>query len=335
LLAGDVMVSVVGGTLRIEGDGEANKIMIASGAEAGSFVVTGLDGTNLEGASDPITLTGVRNIRVNLGEGNDLAAVVDASVRGNLSIQTGVGDDRVLVGTGEGAAELVGVLPDDLSVSVRGLLNVNTNGGLDHVVVDDTTASLLSVDSGEDNDVVSLGSTAPLGDSTARVSVGHGVHINLGQADDELNIDQLTARGAIIARGGAGDNTINASLTKAAAMAVFGDGGVDSVTLIDMHVRHLGIHTGAGSDIVDTRDSVFTSLGISLGDGNDTLTTANLEANIALLSGGTGEDTLEEASPSLFTHKRIQGFEIPPDVDVNELPNRRRQLARLLLGRLR
>jgi len=333
LLAGDVLVNVVGGNLMIEGDADANKIMITSGAEAGAFVVTGLDGTSLDGAADPITVTGVRNIRIDLGEGDDLAAVVGANVRGNLSIQTGVGDDRVLVGTGEGAIELAGLLPADASVSIRGALKVNTGSGLDHVAIDDATASLLSVDAGEDDDVVSLGSTAPLGDLSARLAVRHGVHVNLGDGDDELNIDQLNTRGAILARGGLGDNTMDVNIANASSMVVLSDGGADDVSLLDVDVRHLGVHTGAGDDSVEIRDSAFASLGVSLGDGNDTLTTASLEAKVAVLAGGAGEDTLDEAIESVIDHTRILGFEIPPDINVNELPTPRRLLSRLL-GRL-
>jgi hypothetical protein len=329
LLAGNVLVNVVNGNLRIEGDADANKIMIASGTEAGTFVVTGLDGTTLGDATDPVTVSDVRNIRVGLGEGDDLVAIVGANVGGNVSIRTGLGDDRVFIGTGDGAAELAGVLPADVSVSVRGHVGISTDGGLDQVAVDDASVAWLSVDAGEDNDVVSLGSTAPLGGAAARLVVRHGLHVNLGAGNDQLNVDQVSTRGGLVARGGRGDDTIDASLTKAAAMVVLGDGGVDTVTLADLDVRHLGVHTGEGIDSVDIRDSVFTSLGVSLGAGSDTLTTGGLEAKVAILDGGVGEDTYDEQSANVFAHKRIQGFEIPPDINVNELPNRRRPLARL------
>ncbi|MEX0613839.1 MAG: hypothetical protein WD229_17105, partial [Pirellulales bacterium] len=132
LLAGDVVLNVVDGNLTIQGDALDNKIMVTAGAEAGSFVITGLDTTTVheEGqpaTTDPVTVTGVKNIRAALGEGNDLIAVVGANVRGRLGIRTGAGDDRVLVGTGGDAAELVGQLPSDVSVSVRGSVAIGTN----------------------------------------------------------------------------------------------------------------------------------------------------------------------------------------------------------------
>jgi hypothetical protein len=334
LLAGDVLVNVVDGNLRIAGDAEGNEILITAGAEPGSFVITGVDGTTLDGAADPITVTGVRNIRINLGEGNDLAAVAGANIRGNVGIQTGAGDDRVLIGTGEGAPELAGILPADLTVYAKGVIHVETGADADTVNVDDAIAAALSIDSGDGNDAVSVGSAAPLGDLDARVSARFGVHVNLGAGNDELNMDQLRTRGLIVARGGAGDNAIDVNVANAAAMAVLGDGGADNVTLADLDVRHLGVHTGAGNDNVEVSDSVFASLGVSLGDGDDTLTTANLKARVAIFGGGDGTDTLDETIASVIGHKRVQGFEIPPDVNVNELPSLRRILGRLL-GRLR
>jgi hypothetical protein len=333
LLAGDVLVNVVGGNLRIEGDVEANKILITSGAEAGTFVVTGLDGTLLEGATDPITVTGIRNISVDLGDGDDLVAVAGATVRGNVSIRTGVGDDRVAVGTDGGAAELAGALPADLSVEVRGSLNVSTGAGEDQVSIDDAVAALLNVSTGDDNDVVALGSDEPLGDLAARLVARHGAHVDLGAGNDQLSIDQVETRGLLLAHGGLGDDSIDASLTEAATMLVSSDGGVDQVTLVDLDVRHLGVHSGEGNDTVDIRDSVFATLGVALGDGDDTLTTSALEARVALLAGGEGEDTLDEITASVFAHRRILGFEIPPDVNTNQLPSLRRILGRLL-GRL-
>src|SRR5687768_10885367 len=82
MLAGDVLVSVVGGNLLVEGDAEANSIVMTSGAETGSLVIQGLDGTNVQFADaapgDPPTpasglvVGGVRgHVRVNLGDGND------------------------------------------------------------------------------------------------------------------------------------------------------------------------------------------------------------------------------------------------------------------------
>ncbi len=187
----------------------------------------------------------------------------------------------------------------------------------------------LAASAGEGDDAVSLSRTEVAGES-ARFYARGGVHLNLGAGNDELNMEQLGVRGGIIARGGLGDDAVNASLTNASAMLVIGDGGVDTVTLADLDVHHLGIHTGEGDDLVDVRDSVFASFVVSLGAGNDTLTTAALEARVGVMLGGDGEDTFDLVSANNFAHQLIHGFEIPPDINVNELPHVRRPLGRLL-----
>lgn len=329
MMAGDVLVNAVDGVLNIEGDVEANKVLITSGAEAGAFIVTGLDGTTLGGGTEPVTVTGVRSIRVDLGEGDDLVAIAGASVRGRVKIETGEGADRVLIGTGEGATELAGVLPADLSVNIRGNLSIETDGGADQVLVDDAVASHIDVNAGDGEDVVTLGSTAPVEESGARVE-SRGVHVRLGDGNDTLQADQVAGRKGVFVSGGDGDNVINANLVSGATLVVLGGDGVDNVTVADADVRALGIHTGDGNDSVNVRDSVFAALGVSLGDGDDLLTTANLEAKVALLSGGDGEDTLDQAVASLFEHSRIAGFEIPADVNADNLPRRHGFLGRAL-----
>ena len=138
----------------------------------------------------------------------------------------------------------------------------------------------------------------------------------------------------IIARGGQGDDTVNASLTNSIGFLVFADGGADTVALEQIHAVHLGIHAGEGNDSVDVRDSAFAALGVALGDGDDTLTTADLRALVAILLGGEGQDTLEVISDNHFAHELIRGFEIPPDINTDGLPFGQRPLGRLL-SRLR
>jgi hypothetical protein len=330
MLAGDVLVNVVEGTLSIEGDAEANKILITSGTEAGAFVITGLDGTTLGGGTDPITVMDIRSIAANLGEGDDLVALAGADVRGSVNIRTGEGADRVVVGTDGGAAELAGVLPEDLAVNVRGALNIGTGAGADQVAVDAATAGVLHVSTGDDDDVVSLGSTEALGDLSARLAVRAAAHVNLGAGNDDLNVDQVSARGALLVRAGAGDDTVDVNVAEAKAMVAFGDGGADAITLADLDVKHLGVHSGEGDDTVDIRDSVFATLGVGLGAGNDTLTTSALEAKVAILRGGDGEDTLDQVTASVFLNQQIHGFEIPPDINTGRLPVLGNLIERLL-----
>jgi hypothetical protein len=327
LLAGDVVVTVDGGNLMVQGDELDNKILITAGADAGSFVVTGLDGTNIILNGDPpvseVTVADVRNARIRMGDGNDLVAVAGASLR-YVSIGTGAGDDRVLVGTDGGAPELVGELPTDLSVAARSL-RVFTDGDNDEVAVDDTSVRhQLAIQTGDGDDTASLGSTAAVNQSGARLGVRGGVHVGLGDGNDELNMDQVRVRGGIVVHAGDGDDTVDGTAVTSHLMAILGDGGVDSMTLADLDVRLLGIHTGEGNDVVDVQDSAFAAFGVSLGDGDDTLTTSALQARLAVMLGGDGQDTLNVLTENDFAHEIIRGFEIPPDINTGNLPGLRR-----------
>jgi hypothetical protein len=368
LLAGDVLVSLAaGGRLEIQGDDLDNKVLVTAGAEAGSFVVTGLDGTTvtMDGTtSGEATIQDASDVKIDLGAGNDLVAVVGANVGGKLSINTGSEDDRVFIGTAGDAVELEGVtLPADLAVTVGGRLNVKTGDGDDVIEINDASVNgMVSVYAGDGDDNVTLGGSVigPTdGTASAEANVGlglglghgHGEHglglglgrlfhfgghfrarggadIDLGNGDDTLNLDNVTARGKISVRAGDGDDTINATAVTSAALSVLGGDGLDAVTLNALTVDHVGIHTGDDSDTVDVRDSVFTSLGISLGDGDDSLTTENLTSRVVALLGGHGYDTLNQLTDDDYVRELIRGFELPTPVNIPGLPLR--GLGRLL-----
>jgi hypothetical protein len=288
-------------------------------------------------ASTSATIEGVRNIHVELGDDADLAAVAGANIRGRLSIDAGLGADRVFVGTAGDATELVGQVPADLSVHIRGALSIKGGAGADEISVDNATiGALLHIDGGLDGDSVSLGSAAVegvgLSDSTAQVKVRGVVHVNLGAGDDVAALNQVDSRAAIIVRGGAGNNTVNASVVNTGVLSVLGDGDNDHFTLSDIHTHVLGVHTGGGDDMVDAHDSVFGTIGVSLGDGNDTLAAGNLQARFGALLGGNGDDRLNDEGELNNVNELIRGFEMPPDVN-SESPIRR--FLDLLLGRLR
>ena len=356
LLAGDVLVSVSNGGLMIEGDEAANQIAVTAGAEAGSFVITGLEGTNIRlvdnvtgepgDAMTELTVNDIhRNVQIDLGAGDDVVSLGELNFRGNVSIETGEGMDRVLVGEVDSMAAVAG----DASVGLRGSLQINTGVDNDEVVVGNASVhGRLGVHTGEGDDSVVLGgmlaaaaATNGTGmDSMATLKARGGVNVNLGAGDDELAAASVNARGAIMVMGGEGDDSVNVESTHAARiLALLGDGadeGTDTLNLNGVHAHHLGVSTGAGADNVEIVDSAFMAIGVHLGDGDDTLAHGNVTARFAALLGGMGEDTLEELSDSMLGRDLIRGFELPPDVVNTPLPGRR--LGNLFgrgLGRLR
>jgi hypothetical protein len=348
LLAGDVLVSVVDGSLVVEGDELGNVVSITAGAAEGEFVVSGLDGTTVHQEGDPpaaeVTVTGVTGgLRADLGEGDDELTLVDAGFAGNVSIGMGDGNDTVNIG-----AEAVGlaqVLPLDASVRVHGLLNIRTGDGDDEVNIDDAAIrGSLNIGTGMGEDLVSLGgelapapATSVLGgvlndDTTAAsLHVRGSLHVNLGEGNDDVDATNVAVRGFANINAGEGDDGVDLAASHFGSLSVLTDGGLDNVALGNVHARFAFISTGEDNDQVSIVDSVFHSLGVFLGDGDDTLSLDTVQARFAGLFAGAGEDTLEQLGENDLVHAVIRGFEIPPDVNMPLFPGINGLLNRLRL----
>lgn len=319
MLAGDVLVNVVNGVLTLEGDELGNQVVVSSGEEPGSFVVRGLDGTQIiDGDAEPaseIVVEGVRHgLRANLGEGDDVLRVTDAVIRGNVAIHTGEGNDRVVIGALP--VEMEALLAadeetddettDTASVRLGRNLLIHTGEGDDTVVVADTVGrGSLVVETGVGDDTVRLGraaETEPMDEETAAVSseesdfaadvtFAHGVHVGLGAGDDTLLVHNLRA-GGLHANGGAGADTMRIEDVRSHAIILWGG-------------------LGDEADIVSVGDVVTRLLFAHLGGGDDTLTLKGVKAQLALLHGGAGEaDTLTLLGENMIRHRRVAGFEI-------------------------
>lgn len=334
MLAGDVAVSVVAGSLVIDGDDLDNQIAITSGQEPGSYIVRGLEGTTVTlvgsdaaGGSE-VAVTGVRrDVRVALGAGNDVVQVGDATFRESLRIATGEGDDTVVIG-GPRPNE---TLPDaeEALVRVGGGLHIETGAGADTVTV--ASASVrghLGIGAGEGDDTVRLGrrleepTPESLADTpaessidTAALRVGGGVGVRLGDGTDGLAAAGV-ASPSFRVHGGAGDDSIRLQSLSTGGLAIGGGGeeGADEVLLDRVHARNAQVHTGDGADAVRIIDSVFAQLAVSLGAGDDTLAVGGSSARIALLGGGDGDaDAFRDLGENEFRRKQMRGFELPTE----------------------
>lgn len=335
LLAGDVLVNVVGGQLVVHGDELDNQIAIVAGEEAGSYLVRGLDATTVhlpdEAPAGEVLVTGVRaGAQIRMGAGNDLVDLHDVGFRGRVVINMGAGDDQVRIGAGMGPelpeAELTAPAVEESSVRVHGLLSIDTGIGEDHVVVGNAKiVGQLRIDTGADNDLVQLGAppmpdemetpAVALQDETPdpALEVYGTVGVQLGAGNDELGIRQMGVRGLVRLGGGEGDDAIRANMTNAWHLAIEGGAGegVDTVRLNNVHAGIAQIGTGGGADHVEIVESAFGLLGVALGAGNDTLGLGGVRAKVALLSGGDDEDTLHELAENSIQHQRIVEFELP------------------------
>lgn len=356
LLAGDVMVSVVGGHLLVQGDAEANQIAVSSGAEPGSYLIAGRDGTTVSMADgsasgDQLTVEGVRgNVRIVLGEGDDAVRINDAMFRRNVTIAMGAGDDRVLIGVpapddGAAEAETSDEAPG-AHVAIRGALTILTDGGEDVVRVGDATVGqVLSVATGADADRVVLGAEPPttpeaaVAASTDDGDAGQaphllragGISVLLGDGDDAARLHDVGARyGASIVGGPGSDNITLSHVDAGLSLLVHGGRGegADDIALQDVAARFAWVGTGDGADAVRIADSAFTALAVSTGAGDDTLNVSGTTARWAAFLGGPGEDTLNEGNANQFGRKLVRSFELP------EAPVDSGQSRTTLLGRL-
>lgn len=308
MLAGDVVVNVVNGVLTLQGDELDNQVVVSSGEEPGTFVIRGLDGTQLiEGDAEPVTelvVEGVRRgLRANLGEGNDVLRIANAMIRGNVAINMGEGDDRVSIGVLPEVTEPAAVEAEAPNVKLGANVMIHLGDGNDTAVIDDTVArGALHVSAGIGDDVVRLGQPdeTPAEPATAEeeierpdVSFARGVHVGLGDGTDTFAANDLRI-------GGLG-------------LHVDGGLGADTMRVVGVHSPVIDLIGGRGEDAdrVSVVDSATRLLLVALGGGDDTLSLGGVKAQLALLNGGPGEaDTLSLLGENMIRHRRVTGFEI-------------------------
>jgi hypothetical protein len=353
MLAGDVLVSMMGGKLVLEGDAESNQIQISAGATAGSLIIQGLAGTEIRRAdadpTDPpapatgLVVQGVRgNVHVSLGDGDDTVVVQNGQFRRGLTINMGAGADTVRIGGSADAGD-----PGELAV--RGSLLIRTGADNDEVFVDAAQVGgflAIATEGGEDSvnvGVTSDAGAAGLSDSAA-VRARLGIDILLGDGEDKSLIRDVSTHGLLAMGGGEGVDIIEVDDSAARILGIRGgsDDAVDTVELSGLVIGHAAIGLGGGADQLSVVDSAFSSLLVDLGAGNDSLSISAVTATRALLAGGAGDaDELTDAGDSTIERLAVTGFELPSDVNTDPLLPRHGRPGQLggsigrLLGRLR
>lgn len=308
MLAGDVVVNVVNGVLTLEGDELDNQVVVSSGEDPGTFVIRGLDGTQLvDGDADPtaeLVVEGVRHgLRAHLGEGDDVLRIANATIRGNVAINMGAGDDRVSIGTLPEVTEPTTTEANALNVKLGANMLINLGAGNDTAVIDNTVArGSLNLSAGIGDDVVRLGRSDESPEEPAlveegierpEVSFARGIHVGLGEGADTFVANDLHTRGL--------------------GLHVNGGLGTDSMRIVGVHSPVVDLIGGRGEDAdhVVVKDSATRLLFVALGEGDDTLSLGGVKAQLALLHGGPGEaDTLTLLGENMIHHRRVIGFEI-------------------------
>jgi hypothetical protein len=253
MMAGNVTAAVVGGNLLIRGDNQFNDIAITAGPNPGDFLITGNNGTTVNGSSAPITESGVtRNVMIafkkagctlkigdsqdqtlsipgqlaiGAGSGNNTIDLENLQIGGNLNVGLGNGQNTLTVDSVTARAALIGAGSGGDTVTISNTtvtkeFLVGTGNGSDTVTItgpgaDAVMARSLSVLTGGGSDVVNL----------ADVDIRRGLLVNLGRGDDTLNLNGgNTVGGMAVLLGGPGDDdlAVNAAPNSFHNMAIVG-----------------------------------------------------------------------------------------------------------------
>jgi hypothetical protein len=287
-LAGDVVATLAGGVLTLQGDVEANGVEIRM-TEAGDVLVAG---SRVAGAETSLIVEGeavaqqafgdVTVLRVRLGAGADTCGLsgresFDLDV---VDIGMGPGADRCSLGVG---------------VTLAGTATISTGSEDDFVSISATILGDLRLLTGDGADEM----------AAEGIAVGGVTTLDLGGGDDMLSVvNQATFQQAvrIVTRGGDDDVALLGGIDAAASLSIVTGSGADTVFIEDVAVRgDIVIATGIGNDrvgvsagpVARARTTVGGALRVDCGLGDDSvelLETIEVTGRLALLLGG-GNDT--------------------------------------------
>jgi hypothetical protein len=273
--------------LSINGGANGDSINLAASHNVvvhGDLAVNAGSGANfITVGTSTISLTVDGNVNIIAGSGNDevtLDNLTVGNVLGDLTIQTGAGDDNIQLGSTVAVSISHGSLSIDAGNATIG------NGiaiGLGAAVTVSGNTSLTSGSSGASNGIAVNNLT------TSALS------INTGSAADNINValnSAVTVHGDFTVNAGAGDNHVVMG-TSATALVVDGNlsivtgSGTDEVTLNNVTAGNvsgdLTIQTGAGDDIVEL--SKFAAVSVSHGSLNINTGDATTLDTINILAG--------------------------------------------------
>ncbi|MFT4570403.1 MAG: hypothetical protein ACI8TX_000342 [Hyphomicrobiaceae bacterium] len=233
--AGNVSVSVDGrDNLVVTGDGLANDITINDTATSGVFLVTGNDGTTINGgASDEVGVAD-RDFIIELGGGSDNLEIVGVdllkklNVSVNLKITDDAGDNTILIDTvlvskrvkiilGDGA-NTVDIVDSDLTKNSK----IQTGDGIDTITIDGGSFRG-GIKTNDSNDVITVMNTGQFKNVLKIIS---------GNDDDSIEVTNVEYERKVLVNAGPGFDTVTIGqidVGKKARMI----GGPNDDTLID------------------------------------------------------------------------------------------------------
>jgi hypothetical protein len=253
LMAGNVTVELIDGTLYVDGDDAANGIAVVGTETPGEVRISGTpafagDVTELNQQDEPLTFVVTKDIVIRMGAGNDGVEMNNVGVPRSLSIDTGDGLDRVAIGyCTMSAAVSVAWPPIDQKVpgglildpreSLPGEVAIAVVWSPIYKPLSWTVGTVgvgrdLSIVTGEAADYVFLGNTHIGRDFTLRTENGqdnfiahtvsaHNFDAGTGRDADLANITGLQTRGQMTLETGYGDDFVSYAASHAHGAATF------------------------------------------------------------------------------------------------------------------
>lgn len=187
--AGNVTAAVFDGSLRLTGDGAGNAVRVAPGPDPDSIELEGLSGTTINSLVTTV-ITGItRNVKGDLGAGDDEVYVEDLEVAHDLEIVTGPGVDVVdLTDVQVGDDTRITTGPDIDSVVLStdvfgGRLILQTDAGDDVVGLDlVTVVDRAKLATGQGNDTLTISGSSEFLDSVSVQTIAGNDSVTVDEA---------------------------------------------------------------------------------------------------------------------------------------------------------
>ena len=302
MLSGNTMVELMGNTLRLTGDSNANNVSVNFDNDAGTVVVSENTGGTLNGLATPATfpLGSVSFIRADMNDGDDALTLTE-----NPFTPNGLAMETLLVDMGQGANTFTAT-----NIDFNQFATVSGGTGND-------TMEMGGVEIGGDLRFRGLG-----GDDSMRllnVKIGGTLRARTNSGNDFLQLNTVSTQGEMRIASGSGSLAFLGSALSSVGTATIR--GNDSTDLIDIVGSFFGsnlvVSAFGGNDIVSASSiTVMGQAQFVLGGGDDYLWMNGGESaagfdgyltfgNRLFVSGGDGDDTLNLFADQAFFNENL------------------------------